>query len=116
MASLYADFIKETASAPGTGTFTLAGAVAGFAAFSSAFTNATQPVAYSAFDGTNWETGIGVYTLSGTTLTRAVVLSSSNAGALVNFTGTTTIICSLATDNLVDLGTVAAIESRMLAM
>jgi hypothetical protein len=33
-----------------------------------------------------WEVGLGTYTLSTTTLARTTVLSSSNAGSLVNFT------------------------------
>ena len=33
----------------------------------------------------SWEVGIGTYTSSGTTLARTTVISSSNAGSLVNF-------------------------------
>jgi hypothetical protein len=42
---------------------------------------------YAITDSTNaaWEVGIGVYTSSGTTLSRDTVLESSNSGSLVNF-------------------------------
>jgi hypothetical protein len=42
-----------------------------------------------------WEVNYGTYTSSGTTLSRnATPLSSSNAGALVNFTGTVDVFCT----------------------
>ncbi len=82
---LYADRVKESTTTTGTGTITLAGAASQFQAFSVFPTGSV--VAYTIADqsGTNWEVGIGTYTLSGTTLSRDTVLSSSNAGALVSF-------------------------------
>ena len=86
-----ADRVKETSATTGTGTLTLAGAVAGFQAFSAAFTTGAT-VYYCITDtSNNWEVGQGVYTTSGATLTRATVLASSNAGALVSFPGATTV-------------------------
>ena len=79
-----ADRVKETSTTTGTGTLTLNGATTGFQAFSTAFTTGTR-VYYCISDGTDWEVGAGVYTTAGTTLSRAKVLASSNAGALVNF-------------------------------
>jgi hypothetical protein len=90
VSAVYFDRVRETTTTTGTGTFTLAGAATGFRAFSSVYTAATQIVYYCATDGTNWEVGQGTYTLSGTTLSRTTVLSSSNAGALVNFTAAST--------------------------
>jgi hypothetical protein len=42
---------------------------------------------YAIVDATSgaWEVGVGTYTASGTTLSRTTVVSSSNAGSLVNF-------------------------------
>lgn len=95
MAIVLKDRVKETASAPGTGTITLAGAAAGFQAFS-AIGNGN--VTYFAIvDPTSgaWEVNYGTYTSSGTTLSRnATPLSSSAAGALVNFTGTVDVFCT----------------------
>ena len=83
----YADRVKETASNPGTGTISLGGAATGYQAFGTAFLTGDLPY-YCITDGTNWEVGQGTYTSIGNTLARTTVLSSSNAGALVNFTST----------------------------
>lgn len=78
-----ADRVKETTSTTGTGTLTLAGAVAGWITFLSAIGNTATFYAIQDASG-NWETGIG--TLSGgTSLSRDTILASSNAGAAVNF-------------------------------
>lgn len=81
-----ADRVQETSTTTGTGTLTLAGAVTGWQSFATAFPAAsTAVIPYCITDSSgNWETGYGTYTLSGTTLTRAVK-QSSNANALVNF-------------------------------
>jgi len=85
MALAVKDRVRETSATSGTGTLTLAGAVTGFQAFS-VIGNANTTY-YGIVDATtgDWEVGIGTYTLSGTTLSRTTVLSSSNASSLVNF-------------------------------
>ena len=83
----FADRVSETTSTTGTGTLTLNGAVTGFQSFSSAFTTGTI-IYYTITDGTAWEVGSGTFT-SPSTLSRDVVIASSNAGALVNFTSST---------------------------
>ena len=95
MAIVLKDRVKETASAPGTGTITLAGAASGFQAFSAIGNgNVTYFAIVDAASGA-WEVNYGTYTSSGTTLSRnATPLSSSNAGALVNFTGTVDVFCT----------------------
>ena len=95
MAIVLKDRVKETASAPGTGTITLAGASSGFQAFSAIGNgNVTYFAIVDAASGA-WEVNYGTYTSSGTTLSRnATPLSSSNAGALVNFTGTVDVFCT----------------------
>jgi hypothetical protein len=80
------DRVKVTTTTTGTGTLTLGGAaVGGFQSF--AVIGNGNTTYYTITDSTNstWEVGIGTYTASGTTLSRDVVLESSNAGALVNF-------------------------------
>lgn len=90
-APTYGDRVQETFTTTGTGAITLAGAVTGYQAFSSVVPNAGQCY-YAATDGTNWEVGLGTYATSGNTLTRTQILSSSNAGAAVNWAaGTKTI-------------------------
>ena len=85
MALALKDRVKETTTTTGTGTVTLAGAAAGFQSFA-AVGNGNQTF-YAIVDATSgdWEVGIGTYTSSGTTLSRTTVVSSSNAGSLVNF-------------------------------
>lgn len=89
MALVLADRVKETAAAPGTGTVTLLGAEDGYQSFSAIGNANTTYYTIADQSGGNWEVGIGTYTASGSTLTRDTVLSSSNAGALVNFSSGT---------------------------
>jgi hypothetical protein len=92
MAHVLADRVKETSTTTGTGTYTLLGAVTGYQSF--AAIGNTNTTFYTATDGTNWEVGVGTYTLSGTTLARTTILASSNGGAAVNWAaGTRTIFC-----------------------
>jgi len=85
MALVLKDRVKETTITAGTGTVTLAGAVAGFQSFA-AVGNGNETF-YAIVDVVSgaWEVGVGTYTASGTTLSRTTVVSSSNAGSLVNF-------------------------------
>jgi hypothetical protein len=83
MALVLDDRVQETTTTTGTGTLTLAGAVLGYQSFAAIGDGNTTY--YCITDGINWETGIGTYTASGTTLARTKVLESSNAGSLVNF-------------------------------
>jgi hypothetical protein len=85
MAFVVKDRVKVTTTTTGTGTLTLGSAAVGFQSFAVIGDGNTTYYAIvdSAF-GT-WEVGIGVYTSSGTTLSRDTVLESSNAGALVDF-------------------------------
>lgn len=83
MALVLADRVKETTTTTGTGTVTLAGASSGFQSFS--VVGDGNSTYYALSGGTDWEVGIGTYTASGTTLSRDIILSSSNAGAAVNW-------------------------------
>ena len=90
MALILADRVQESATANTTVSFTLSGANVGYQAFSVIADGSTTY--YGATDGTNWEVGIGTYTLSTTTLARTTILSSSNAGAAVSiFTSPVTV-------------------------
>jgi hypothetical protein len=73
--------VKETSVTTGTGTLNLAGAVAGFRTFMTAFGTGNRCY-YVIVDGTAWEVGIGTVTSgSPDTLSRDTVLNSSAAGA-----------------------------------
>jgi len=100
-----ADNVKETASAPGTTTtFNLGGATAPFVTFASVFANGSTPY-YFMRDATQWEAGEGTLTHgSPNTLSRTTVLSNSvGTTAKLNFTGTTTVYCSLPASKAVRL-------------
>jgi hypothetical protein len=87
MAFQVADRVQVTATANTTVSFTLGSAVTGYQSFS-VITNGNTTY-YAATDTTgNWEVGIGTYSSSGPTLTRTTILSSSNSGSAVTFSGT----------------------------
>lgn len=85
MALILADRVKETCSAPGTGTVTLLGAEQGYQSFAVVGNGNTTYYVIADQSGNNWEVGIGTYTSSGTTLSRDTVLASSNGGSATNF-------------------------------
>jgi hypothetical protein len=89
MALVLADRVKETTTTTGTGTVTLLGASTGFQSFSAIGTGNTTYYTIAGQTTSEWEVGIGTYTLSGTTLARTTVLASSNAGSAVNFSAGT---------------------------
>ena len=83
MALVVADRVQETTTTTGTGTYTLAGAKDGFQSFGAVGDGNTTY--YACTDGTDYEVGIGTYTLSGTTLARTTIIESSNSDAAVNW-------------------------------
>lgn len=86
---MVADRVKETTTTTGTGTVNLGGAVTGFQTFVAGIGNANICY-YSIVGTTEWEVGIGTVTDAATdTLSRDIVLASSNANALVNFSAGT---------------------------
>jgi hypothetical protein len=89
MALVLADRVKETTTTTGTGTVTLLGASTGFQSFAVVGTGNTTYYTIAGQTTSEWEVGIGTYTLVGTLLARTTVLASSNAGSAVNFSAGT---------------------------
>ena len=87
MALVVKDRVQETTITVGTIALVLAGAVSGFQSFSVIGNGNTTY--YAIVGGTEWEVGIGTYTLLGTTLSRDTILESSNGGTAVNFSAGT---------------------------
>lgn len=83
------DRVRETTTVTSTGTMTLLGAVSGYQAFSVVGNGATVSYCIEHRTANEWEVGTGVFTSSGTTLSRVAILASSNAGAAVSFSAGT---------------------------
>ena len=90
MALVLADRVQQTGTANTTVSFTLSTTVSGYQSF--AVVGNANTTYYGATDTTgNWEVGIGTYATAGTLLTRTTILSSSNSGSAVTFSGTVTV-------------------------
>lgn len=88
-----------TTATTGTGTITLGSASSGFQSFAGAGVANGDTVRYVIEDGTAWEIGSGVYTASGTTLTRSV-LESSNSDTAINLSGSATVFVTAVAEDL----------------
>ena len=100
MALVLKDRLKEITTTTGTGTYTLAGAVTGFEAFSQIGNGNTTY--YCCTDGSDFEIGIGTYASSGTTLARTTILQSSNSDNAVSWSsGTRTVFCTLPAEKMI---------------
>jgi hypothetical protein len=109
MAFVVKDRVQETSVSTGTGTITLAGAATGFQSFAVIGNGNTTTYTIADAAGSDWEVGIGTYTSSGTTLSRDIVLSSSNSGSLVNFgAGTKNVFVTLPSSRTVYPAAIAA--------
>jgi hypothetical protein len=90
---------KMSTATTGTGTITLGSAKDGYQSFTSAGVGDGETVRYVVEDGSAWEIGSGVYTASGTTLSRTVS-ESSNAGAAINLSGQATVFLTILAEDL----------------
>jgi hypothetical protein len=79
MALVLADRVKETTTTTGTGTVTLLGASTGFQSFAVVGNANTTYYTIAGQTTSEWEVGIGTYTLAGTLLARTTVLANSSA-------------------------------------
>jgi len=106
MALALADRVQQTGTANTTVSFTLSGSVTGFQSF--AVVGNGNTTYYSATDSAgNWEVGVGTYSTTGPTLTRTTILSSSNSGSAVTFTGTVNVFVTYPSEIAVSTDTLA---------
>ena len=99
MAKLY-NLARMTTATTGTGTITLGSAVSSYLSFADAGVQNSDTVTYAISDGTNREIGRGVYTSSGTTLTRAQILESTNGGSAINLSGSAEVFITAAGEDI----------------
>ena len=101
MALQLVDRVQQTATANTTVSFSLTGTVLGFQAFSPSITTGNTTY-YAATDTSgNWEVGIATLT-SSTLLTRNTILSSSNSGSAVTFSGTVNVFVTYPSEKSVN--------------
>ena len=96
--SKFYDLARMTTATTGGGTITLGSAVSSFLSFSGAGVSDQDTITYAIEDGANREIGHGVYSSSGTTLTRNV-LKSTNSDAAINLSGTAQVFITLAAED-----------------
>lgn len=100
MARRFFPRVRVACATTGQGTLTLGAAVsAAYQAMPSAADGHT--IDYAIEDGDAWEEGRGVYTHSGTTLTRELIASST--GSLLNLSGAAVVFGTIASDTMDDL-------------
>ena len=97
MSKLY-NLARMTTATTGTGTITLGSAVAGFLTFASAGVEDGDTVTYALRDGANSEIGRGVYSSSGTTLTRSV-MKSTNSDSPISLSGAAEVFITVAAED-----------------
>ncbi|MEQ1651388.1 MAG: hypothetical protein ABL897_02765 [Hyphomicrobium sp.] len=97
MARKFPDRVHVSCATTGAGTLTLSTA---FAADKRAMPSSIDghTVDYTIVDGSAWEVGTGVYTHSGTTLTRSLIASST--GSLLSLSGASQVFVTIASQTM----------------
>ena len=85
MALVLKDRVKETSVSTGTGAFALDGTLGPYQPFSTIGDGNTTYYCIAGQTTTEWEVGIGTYTLSTDTVSRDTILASSNSNTIVTF-------------------------------
>ncbi len=100
-----ANRVRDTSTTTGTGAITVSGTpVSGYVAFSTLGTGRVFDYTIQGQSGSEFEVGRGK-TTGATTFSRDKVLTSSNAGALVNFSaGTKDVFLTVAEESMVSRG------------
>ena len=89
MALVLKDRVKETSVSTGTGDITLDGATGAYQTFSIIGNGNQTYYAIAGQTTSEWEVGIGTYTLSTDSISRDTILSSSNSNNIVTFSAGT---------------------------
>jgi len=102
MALALKDRVQQQGTANTTVSFTLTSTVLGFQDFTVVGDGNTTYYAATDVSG-NWEVGVGTYSTTGPTLTRNTILSSSNSGSAVTFSGDVNVWVTYPSDKSVNL-------------
>jgi len=102
---------KMLTGTTGTGAITLSTAVSGYQSFANAGVSDGSTVRYAIEEGENWEIGTGVYTASGTNLSRTV-LESSNSGSAITLLGTAEVYVTATSE---DFSSPIKVSSRVIS-
>ena len=98
----FANRVKVNTTTTGTGTITLGSAVGGFQTFAQGGILNGNSVRYTILNGNNWEVGTGVYTHSGTTMSRSY--EESSTGSLLNLAGESEVFITTSATDIENLG------------
>ncbi len=97
MAIIY-DRVSFSTATTGAGTITVGSAVTKYQTPAQAGVPTGTEVSYFIEDGSNWEVGRGIYTVSGTTMTR--ILRRSSSGSLLSLTGSAIVTLTYSSDDI----------------
>ena len=102
MAVKFANRVKVATSTTGTGALTLGAAIESYQSFADGGILDGNSVRYTIVEANDWEVGTGVYTHSGTTMSRS--LEESSTGSLLNLTGDAEVFITTAAVDIDNLG------------
>ncbi|NDG31329.1 hypothetical protein EB118_14815 [bacterium] len=106
-----ADRVKQTSLTEGTGSITFNGTFGSFQPFSVIGNGNTTY--YTIENGSNFEVGIGAYTSASNSLSRDLVLESSNNNQKINLVGLSIVFCTYPADHSVFLNENGYISGQM---
>ena len=102
MAVKFANRVKVATSTTGTGALTLGTPIESYQSFADGGILDGNSVRYTIVEANDWEVGTGVYTHSGTTMSRS--LEESSTGSLLNLTGDAEVFITTAAVDIDNLG------------
>lgn len=111
MAFILADRVKETSVTQGYGSITLNGPFGGFQSFNAAIGDGNQTY-YTIENNIRWEIGIGTYSSSTNSLSRDLILRSSDNGNAINLDGVSIVFCTYPADKSVVINTQDYVDVR----